>query len=109
MKEMSCPELGELIQAFESMATVVEFANVTLEGGDIELAKKNYVRALFLFKKLGNERGVSACLVPYKNSQQQCSVQPMCIHSCARSQVNRALVCERQRILELSFLCSCSS
>ncbi|CAN0578756.1 unnamed protein product, partial [Laminaria digitata] len=55
-------ELEELLEAFESMATVVKFANVSLEGGDMELAKQNYVDALILFKKLGNDRGVSACL-----------------------------------------------
>ncbi|CAN0496462.1 unnamed protein product, partial [Laminaria digitata] len=58
VNEISCPELEELLEAFESMATVVKFANVSLEGGDIELAKQNYVDALILFKKLGNDRGV---------------------------------------------------
>ena len=50
---------------------VVKFANVSLEGGDMELAKKKYVDALILFKKLGNDRGVSACLVRYRNSAKQ--------------------------------------
>lgn len=61
MNENSCPELEELIQAFESMATVIKFANISLESGDIELAKQNYIEALILFKKLGNDRGVSSC------------------------------------------------
>lgn len=61
MNEISCPELEELIKAFESMATVVKFANMSLHDGDLELARQNYVNALILFKKLGNDRGVSAC------------------------------------------------
>ncbi|CAN0134278.1 unnamed protein product, partial [Laminaria digitata] len=59
VNEVSCPELEELIKAFESMATVVKFANMTLEGGDLELARQNYVDALILFKKLGNDRGMN--------------------------------------------------
>lgn len=63
VNDVSCPELEELIQAFESMATVIKFANMSLEGGDLELARQNYVSALILFKKLGNDRGVGACVV----------------------------------------------
>ena len=66
MNDVSCPELEELIKAFESMATVVKFANMSLEGGDLELAKQNYIDALILFKKLGNDRGVSGCVVCHK-------------------------------------------
>ena len=68
MNDISCPELEELIEAFESMVTVVNFANVTLEGGNIKLAEQNYVQALILFKKLRNDRGVSAYLVPDRNT-----------------------------------------
>ncbi|CAM9201664.1 unnamed protein product [Laminaria digitata] len=59
VNDVSCPELEELIKAFESMATVVKFANMSLEGGDLGLARQNYVDALILFKKLGNDRGVN--------------------------------------------------
>lgn len=51
---------------FKSMATAVTFPNIYLEGGDIKLAKQKYVNALILFKKLGNDRGVSSCLIRHK-------------------------------------------
>lgn len=67
VNDVSCPELEELIKAFESMATVVKFANMSLQGGDLELARQNYVAALILFKKLGNDRGVRACTARGRN------------------------------------------
>lgn len=59
MNEVSSPEVEELINAFGAMTTVVKFANMTLASGDMAAAKSNYVDALILFKKLGNDRGVS--------------------------------------------------
>lgn len=46
--------------AFEAMTSVVKFANITLGTGNIDVAQQNYIDALFLFKKLGNDRGVNA-------------------------------------------------
>lgn len=86
VNEISCPELEELLEAFESMATVVKFANVSLEGGDIDLAEQNYVDALILFKKLRNDRGVSACLLHHKNRAKGLSALTFCMRSRVQSQ-----------------------
>lgn len=59
VNDTSSPEVEELMKAFESMSTVVKFANTTLASGDIAAAKGIYVEALTLFTKLGNDRGVS--------------------------------------------------
>ena len=45
--------------AFEAMTTVINFANVTMGTGEIDVAQQNYIDAKFLFTKLGNDRGVS--------------------------------------------------
>lgn len=58
VNEVSSPEVEELMMAFEAMSTIVKFANITLGSGNVEVAKQNYVEALVLFKKLGNDRGV---------------------------------------------------
>lgn len=68
MNDISSPEVEELMKAFEAMTTIIKFANISLGGGDIQEAKKNYVDALVLFKKLGNDRGVrrrSTCVSCY--------------------------------------------
>ena len=59
VNDTSSPEVEELMKAFESMSTVVKFANTTLASGDVTAAKLIYVEALMLFTKLGNDRGVS--------------------------------------------------
>lgn len=59
LNEVSCPEVEELMGTFKTMTTVVKFANVSLESGNLEVAQQNYVDALMLFKKLSNSRGVS--------------------------------------------------
>lgn len=58
MNETSSPEVEELMEAFKAMSTVVKAANINLRSGDLQIAEKNYVDALILFKKLENERGV---------------------------------------------------
>lgn len=60
VNDVTSPEVEELIKAFQAMTTVVKFANMTLGSGDIDVAQQNYVDALVLFTKLGNDRGVSA-------------------------------------------------
>lgn len=62
VNEISSPEVDKLIEAFKAMTTVVKFANMTLGSGNIDLAEHNYVDALVLFKKLGNDRGVSVTI-----------------------------------------------
>lgn len=59
LNEVSCPEVEELMETFKTMTTVVKFANVSLESGNVEAAQQSYVEALVLFKKLQNSRGVS--------------------------------------------------
>lgn len=59
LNDVSCPEVEELMDAFKTMTTVVKFANVSLESGNMEAAHKSYTDALILFKKLKNDRGVS--------------------------------------------------
>lgn len=59
VNDTSSPEVEELMKAFESMSTVVKFANTTLASGDIGAARLIYVEALELFTKLRNDRGVS--------------------------------------------------
>lgn len=59
LNEVSCPEVEKLMDTFNSMTTVVKFANVSLESGNVEAAQQSYVDALVLFKKLQNSRGVS--------------------------------------------------
>lgn len=58
VNDISSPEVEELVKAFETMTTIIKFANVTLGSGNIKIAKQTYVDALVLFKKLGNDRGV---------------------------------------------------
>ena len=48
----------DLKKAFESMSTVVKFANTIVASGDVTAARIIYVEALMLFTKLGNDRGV---------------------------------------------------
>ncbi|CAM9362022.1 unnamed protein product [Ectocarpus fasciculatus] len=57
--ETSCPEVEELMEAFKTMTTVVKFANVSVESGDVGAAQQSYMDALTLFKKLKNARGVA--------------------------------------------------
>ncbi|CAM9357367.1 unnamed protein product, partial [Hapterophycus canaliculatus] len=64
LNEVSCPEVEELMDAFKTMTTVVKFANVSLASGNVEVAYRNYMDALILFKKLKNDRGVA---VVYNN------------------------------------------
>ncbi|CAN0442441.1 unnamed protein product, partial [Ectocarpus fasciculatus] len=59
VNDISSPEVEELMDAFEQMNTVVKFANTTLATGNTAEAQRIYVGALALFRKLGNERGVS--------------------------------------------------
>lgn len=59
VNDTSSPEVEELMKAFESMSTVVKFANTTLASGDINAAELIYIEALTLFTKLENDRGVS--------------------------------------------------
>lgn len=47
------------MQTFKSMTTVIKFANLTLESGNVEEAHQGYHDALVLFTKLNNDRGVS--------------------------------------------------
>lgn len=58
VNEITSSEVEELVKAFQAMTTVVSFANMTLESGDIEVAEMNYIDALKLFTKLENGRGV---------------------------------------------------
>ena len=58
MNEVSCPEVEELMEACKAMSTVVKAANINLRSGELAIAKHNYIDALILFKKLGNDRGV---------------------------------------------------
>ncbi|CAM9127088.1 unnamed protein product [Scytosiphon promiscuus] len=64
LNEVSCPEVEELMETFKTMTTVVKFANVSLESGNVEAAYQSYKDALILFKKLKNDRGVA---VVYNN------------------------------------------
>lgn len=57
--EITCPEVEDLMDAFQSMTTIIKFGNQTLESGNLDAAHKNYCDALFLFTKLNNGRGVS--------------------------------------------------
>ncbi|CAN0358298.1 unnamed protein product [Ectocarpus sp. 12 AP-2014] len=59
VNNVSSPEIEDLMDAFEQMSTIVKFANTTLATGDMAAAKVIYKAALALFKKLGNDRGVS--------------------------------------------------
>lgn len=59
LNDVSSTEVAEVMEAFESMTTVVKFANVNREGSDVETACQSYVDALVLLKKLDNYRGVS--------------------------------------------------
>lgn len=59
VNDVTSPEVEELMTAFEAMSTVVKFANIKLESGDVDVAQQNYFEAKVLFTKLGNDRGVS--------------------------------------------------
>lgn len=59
LNDVHCPEVEELIGAFKGMCTVVKFANLSLESGNVEAAHRSYMEALDLFKTLNNSRGVS--------------------------------------------------
>lgn len=59
VNDVTSPEVEELMTAFESMSTVVKFANMSLSSGEIDVAQQNYIEAKVLFTKLGNDRGVS--------------------------------------------------
>lgn len=59
VNDVTSPEVEELMTAFKAMTTVVKFANITLGSGNINVAEQNYLDAFVLFKKLGNDRGVS--------------------------------------------------
>lgn len=59
LNDVSCPEVEELMDAFKTMTTVVKFANLSLESGNVNAAEQHYIEALVLFKKLQNSRGVS--------------------------------------------------
>ena len=58
VNDVSSPEVEELIEAFKAMSTVVKAANMNLRSGNLNVARKNYVNALILFKKLEDDRGV---------------------------------------------------
>ncbi|CAM9867934.1 unnamed protein product [Ectocarpus sp. 4 AP-2014] len=58
VNDVTSPEVEELMTAFQAMTTVVKFANMSLNHGDIDVAQQNYIEAKVLFLKLGNERGV---------------------------------------------------
>ncbi|CAM9102277.1 unnamed protein product [Ectocarpus fasciculatus] len=58
VNDVTSPEVEELMKAFQEMTTVVKAANMELDGGDVDVAQKNYVEAKVLFLKLGNQRGV---------------------------------------------------
>ena len=59
--EAGSPELRKLAEAFTKMATVVKFANQSLEKGNLNQALTNYQHALTLFQSLNNKRGISIC------------------------------------------------
>lgn len=59
VNDVTSPEVEELIKAFESMSTVIKFANIKLASGDVDMAQQNYTEAMILFMKLKNDRGVS--------------------------------------------------
>lgn len=59
VNDVTSPEVEELMTAFESMSTVVKFANLSLSSGDLDVAQRTYFEAKILFTKLGNDRGVS--------------------------------------------------
>lgn len=58
VNDVTSPEVEELMTAFQAMTTVVKFANMSLNHGEIDVAQQNYIEAKVLFLKLGNERGV---------------------------------------------------
>ena len=60
MNDIASSEVEELMMAFEAMTTVINFANVTMGSGDVDVAQQNYFDAKVLFTKLGNDRGVRA-------------------------------------------------
>jgi len=55
------PEMSVLMRVFRQMATVVRFANVSLQGGDLGVAQASYEEALQLFTALGNKKGIGVC------------------------------------------------
>lgn len=59
VNDQRSPEEAELMQAFQEMVTIVEFANTTLGAGNLTAACHRYEAASMLFKKLGNGRGVN--------------------------------------------------
>ena len=59
--EAGSPELRKLAEAFKKMATVVKFANQSLEKGNLSEALSNFKHALALFQSLNNKRGISIC------------------------------------------------
>ncbi|CAB1118379.1 unnamed protein product [Ectocarpus sp. CCAP 1310/34] len=59
VNDVSSREVEELMDAFEQMTTVVKFANTTLATENIAEAQRIYAGAMALFRKLGNDRGVS--------------------------------------------------
>jgi len=55
------PEMTVLMRVFRQMATVVRFANVSLQGGDLGVAQASYEEALQLFTALQNKKGIGVC------------------------------------------------
>jgi len=55
------PEMTVLMRVFQQMATVVRFANVSLQGGDLAVAQASYEEALQLFTALQNKKGIGVC------------------------------------------------
>lgn len=62
VNKVTCCEMVDLMKVFESMSTIVKFANTTLGKGGAEAAKKIYIEALRLFTMLENGKGVSVHL-----------------------------------------------
>lgn len=66
MKEVSSPEVEELVKAFKAMSDAIKNANMNLRIGNLSVARKNYINAMILFKKLEDERQVKTierCIV----------------------------------------------
>ncbi|CAM9561723.1 unnamed protein product [Ectocarpus sp. 12 AP-2014] len=87
VNDVSSPEVEELMDAFEQMNTVVKFANTTLATGNTAEAQRIYVGAMALFRKLGNDRGVS---IVNNNLGNMYALQARQLVAKARDEVNPA-------------------
>eukprot|EP00937_MAST-01D_sp_MAST-1D-sp2_P006036 g6036.t1 len=55
------PEMAVLMKVCDQMGTVVKFANVSLQSGNVAAARTSYEEALQLFTALRNKKGVGVC------------------------------------------------